>query len=692
MIHGVVIFFYSSGDAETMSEERFEDYDQALDYLYDLQFFGVKFGLENTRELLRRLGDPHLKYRTIHVTGTNGKGSVCAFLESMLRTAGYKVGLYTSPHLIDFTERIVVDGKEISREDVTRLSGTVKAHVVEMAKMADNKQCTFFEATTALAFKYFEEQKVDVAVIEVGMGGRLDSTNHLDPEACVITSIGVEHTQYLGDTEAKIAYEKAGIIKPEVPVVVGNVSAEAMDVIAKKTEECRSNMVRMGKDFGYTPSKEDARSFTYWGFGGLSGKYQVGVHGEFQKANASLALAAIEAAMSRDNPLTVDIKAARTGLASAKWPGRLHAVRQKPLIVLDGAHNPHGMKALAETVPRTFQYDELALVIGMMADKDQGKSLEAISGIADTVIATQARIGRSLPADKLAALVKGKHAKTATNIADAIAEALKHARKKDLILITGSLYVVGEALAILEQRRPEPNEIVKRLRALYSVGAFPGRDVGGNEDVEIASRDPFQVLISTILSQRTRDENTHRASMALFEVYDTAEKLAKAPIADVERLVRPSGFFKMKARYVKAAASKIVEDFEGKVPREMEELLTIPAVGRKTANCVLVYGFGIPAIPVDVHVHRISNRLGLVGTDDPEETELALQKVVPRRLWTEINRLMVRHGQQTCLPRNPKCPACDLRDICRHSIASTIGSAKPDGEKPATKISKARRR
>ncbi|MFH0815208.1 MAG: Mur ligase family protein, partial [Methanobacteriota archaeon] len=189
---------------------EFGDYDSAISYLYDLEFFGVKFGLENTRELLRRFGNPHLGYKTVHVTGTNGKGSVCAFVESALRAAGYKTGLYTSPHLVDFTERTRVNGEAIPREDVARLAGEVKRHVVEMAKGSENQQCTFFEATTALAFKHFAERKVDVAVIEVGMGGRLDSTNHIVPEVSVITSIGLEHTQYLGDTEAKIAYEKAG--------------------------------------------------------------------------------------------------------------------------------------------------------------------------------------------------------------------------------------------------------------------------------------------------------------------------------------------------------------------------------------------------------------------------------------------------------------------------------------------------
>jgi dihydrofolate synthase/folylpolyglutamate synthase len=650
-----------------------DDYDSAISYLYDLEFFGVKFGLENTRELLRRLGDPHLAYPTIHVTGTNGKGSVCAFIESALRAAGYKTGLYTSPHLVDFTERTKVNGKEIPREDVARLASEVKRHVVEMAAGSENQQCTFFEATTALAFKHFAERKVDVAVIEVGMGGRLDSTNHIVPEASVITSIGLEHTQYLGDTEAKIAYEKAGIIKAGMPVVVGDLGPEAMAVVERVAKDRGARILRIGRDFDFKAkqSVKNARNqrFSYGGFGNLSGDYEIPLLGEFQLANAAMALAALEAA----GRFKITREAATKGLKKAVWPGRLQIWRKKPLVVLDGGHNPHGALALAKTISSTFEYGRLIVVVGMMKDKDQRGYLDAIVPLADEVIATRPRYARAIEPEKLATMVEGKPVRVAQTIADALALAADSAKPGDMVLVCGSLFVVGEALAILGMRKPEPRELVARMRKLYGVGAFPGRDVGGNEDVEIASRDPFQVLISTILSQRTRDENTHRASVALFGVYDTAGKLAQAPLADVERLVRPSGFYRMKAKYIKEAAAKIVTDFNGQVPQGMDKLLTIPAVGRKTANCVLVYGFGIPAIPVDVHVHRISNRLGLVDTDEPEETEAALEKAVPRRYWIEINRLMVRHGQETCLPRNPKCQGCDLRDVCHHNLRLTLG-------------------
>jgi dihydrofolate synthase/folylpolyglutamate synthase len=650
----------------------FGDYDSAISYLYDLEFFGVKFGLENTRELLRRLGDPHLAYPTIHVTGTNGKGSVCAFIESALRAAGYRTGLYTSPHLVEFTERTKVDGAEIPCADVARLAGEVRCYVIDMANGPHNQQCTFFEATTAMAFKFFAERKVDLAVIEVGMGGRLDSTNHIIPEASVITSIGLEHTQYLGDTEAKIAYEKAGIIKQGVPVIVGELSQEAIEVVERVAGERGAKVLRLGQDFSFEarPGKKNpsGQRFAYRGFGGLSGEYKIPLLGDFQLSNAAMALAALEAAAR----FKVARGAAVKGLKCAYWPGRLQVWRKKTLVVLDGGHNPHGARALASTIRSTFDYDKLILVVGMMKDKDHVGYLDALVHLADEVIATRPRYARAAEPEALAKLVKGKPAAISRTVSDALAMAKERAGPRDLVLVGGSLFVVGEALRILAKRPPEPSELVKRMSKLYGLGAFPGRDVGGNERVETASRDPFQVLISTILSQRTRDENTHRASVALFSKYDTAEKLAKAPLDEVESLVRPSGFYKMKAKYIRDAAAKIVRDFAGDVPREMDKLLTIPAVGRKTANCVLVYGFGIPAIPVDVHVHRISNRLGLVKTGEPEETEAALEKVVPRRHWIEINRLMVRHGQETCLPRNPKCAGCDLRDICAYWLSSTL--------------------
>ncbi|MGM0510817.1 MAG: endonuclease III domain-containing protein [Thermoplasmatota archaeon] len=204
-------------------------------------------------------------------------------------------------------------------------------------------------------------------------------------------------------------------------------------------------------------------------------------------------------------------------------------------------------------------------------------------------------------------------------------------------------------------------EMIRRLKEEFQIGAFPGKNPDSNE---IPSRSPFKVLISTILSQRTKDANTHKASKALFEKYDTPEKLASAPIEEVKEMVRPAGFYNVKSERVIEAARIVKEEYDGEVPEDLAPLMELPGVGRKTANCVLVYGFGEPAVPVDTHVHRISNRLGIADTNTPEKTEEVLVQEVPREYWIEINRLMVEFGKNICRPRNPKCDTCPLTDMC----------------------------
>lgn len=204
-------------------------------------------------------------------------------------------------------------------------------------------------------------------------------------------------------------------------------------------------------------------------------------------------------------------------------------------------------------------------------------------------------------------------------------------------------------------------EMIRRLKEEFQIGAFPGKNPDSNE---IPSRSPFKVLISTILSQRTKDANTHKASKALFEKYDTPEKLASAPIEEVKEMVRPAGFYNVKSERVIEVARIVKEEYDGEVPEDLAPLMELPGVGRKTANCVLVYGFGEPAVPVDTHVHRISNRLGIADTNTPEKTEEVLVQEVPREYWIEINRLMVEFGKNICRPRNPKCDICPLTDMC----------------------------
>ncbi len=206
-------------------------------------------------------------------------------------------------------------------------------------------------------------------------------------------------------------------------------------------------------------------------------------------------------------------------------------------------------------------------------------------------------------------------------------------------------------------------EMIKRLKEKFDVGAFPGKNPNENE---IPDRSPFEVLISTVLSQRTKDVNTHKASQALFSSYPTPKALAEAPLDHIKELIRPSGFYNVKAKRVKNIAKKIHEEYHDEVPEDLEDLLDLKGVGRKTANCVLVYGFGEPAVPVDTHVHRISNRMGIADTDKPEETEKVLEEEIPKKYWIEINRLMVVFGKNICKPRTPECGRCPLTDMCRY--------------------------
>lgn len=206
-------------------------------------------------------------------------------------------------------------------------------------------------------------------------------------------------------------------------------------------------------------------------------------------------------------------------------------------------------------------------------------------------------------------------------------------------------------------------EMIKKLKEEFNIGAFPGKNPNSDETPD---RSPFQVLISTILSQRTKDVNTHRASKALFERYGTPKELSEANIEELKELVKPTGFYNVKAERIKKVAEIIHEEYNDTVPEDLEELLKLPGVGRKTGNCVLVYGFGEPAVPVDTHVHRISNRLGIADTKTPEETEKALEREIPKKYWIEINRLMVEFGKNICRPRNPRCDVCPLKNMCRY--------------------------
>jgi len=416
-------------------------YPQAVEFLHGLQRHGIKPGLGRIQALLAGLAHPERRYLSLHIGGTNGKGSTAAMVASVLQAAGHRVGLYTSPHLVEFRERIQVNGEMIPEELVAALTDRARAVPCE---------ATFFEFTTALAFQYFSEAGVEVAVVEVGLGGRFDATNVLAPLAVGITSVALDHQEYLGETIGAIAHEKAGIIKPGAPVVLGYVSDEAAVVVAREAEACRAPLYRLHDDFtidGASPARFRYAGRT-WSYDGLA----CPLAGRHQLNNAACALALLEAASERALP--VSEASVRKGLRTVRWGGRLETVDSRPRIVLDGAHNPDAAAVVAAYVAdlrRERPGSRVILVLGMMRDKDRQGFLDRLLPQVDDVIATQARNPRAATAHELGASLhaRGVSAHVVPDPADAIAHARGMAAADDLILITGSLMLVGEAKAVL---------------------------------------------------------------------------------------------------------------------------------------------------------------------------------------------------------------------------------------------------
>lgn len=416
----------------------------------------MKLDLEAARALLDALGAPEKKLRILHVAGTNGKGSTAAIAEAILREAGWRTGLYTSPHLIDFAERIRVDGRTIGRRALLDLTGRVIAAMPEVASRV-GRGVTFFEATTAMAFLHFAERGVEAAVIETGMGGRYDATNVATPLVCAITPISLEHQRYLGRTLAAIAGEKAAIVKRGVPVVSAAQAPAARRVIQRRAREQGACLSFLGRDFHALAQPEER--FDYVGLRAKLPGLRCGLLGPHQQENAAVALAACERLSGRG--LAVGERDMRRGVTAARLAGRLErvlpATARRGAVVLDGAHNPAGARALARALPRVFSYRRLVLVCGAMSDKDLPKLLGPLArevrrtrGIA---LATAAAFDRSASGTEIARALRklGARARTIPSVAGAVDAALRESTGEDLVLVSGSFYVVGEARAHLSR-------------------------------------------------------------------------------------------------------------------------------------------------------------------------------------------------------------------------------------------------
>lgn len=396
-------------------------YSDAISFLSSIRVFGQQLGLETMRALLRQMGNPHESLRFLHIAGTNGKGSVAAMSQSVLTAAGYRTGLYTSPHLVSFCERIQMDGQLIPETEVARLVQTIQPLF-----SSTPRHPTLFEIVTAMALQYFREQQADVVVWEVGLGGRLDATNVVTPLVSVITNIGFDHTQYLGHSLAEIAAEKAGIIKPGVPVVTA-AEGEALEVIRQVCAERGAPLTVVRGGVNRTP-----------------------LLGPHQAINCAVAEAALRA-----SGLKITEEQMQRGLAQTHWPGRFEIVRQKPLTILDGAHNPHGAAALAATLREQCGNRKVTLILGVLRDKDYPAVCRILASLAARIFCVPVPNERTAAPEEIARACLPFEAR----VCRTLDEAFQNASDADVMVITGSLFLVGEAMARLKGLRKDAQEL-----------------------------------------------------------------------------------------------------------------------------------------------------------------------------------------------------------------------------------------
>jgi dihydrofolate synthase/folylpolyglutamate synthase len=420
-----------------------ESYEDCLRTMYGLRRFGIKLGLDIITQILDGLGNPQNAFRTIHVAGTNGKGSVASMLTAILQAAGFSVGLYTSPHLIHFNERIRIDGRPVTDREI------VDSYRAIRRVQEGDREPTFFEFTTAMALHLFQRHQVDWAVIETGMGGRLDATNVLAPELSIITNISLEHKGYLGNTIAAITYEKAGIVKPGTPVVTGIRQPSAMAVVEDKAARVGAPCYRIGRDFA--SRRIPLGRFSYRGLDHTWKDLTTNLEGPHQVENAGLVLAAAETLMRKG--VAIGEAHVRHGLTHTYWPGRLDIVCEEPLIILDGAHNLMAARNLGRYLAETYAGREIIMVAGVLDDKPAEEMLGALLAPCHRAVITSPTIERAIPSKVLARIA----AKFIDNLDEiptvdrAVARALQLVESGQVIVIAGSLYVVGEAMQTLQR-------------------------------------------------------------------------------------------------------------------------------------------------------------------------------------------------------------------------------------------------
>ena len=451
--------------AKTGEKPRFRTYNAAMKYLFGLsdyeQMLRVRynrdtFSLDRMYRILKGLGNPHETLRTVHIAGTKGKGSTVEMLSEMLMACGYRVGIYTSPHIKDIRERVRINRDIVTQAALTRLISRIEPVV---AKMEDD-QPTFFEIFTALAFMYFANERVDVAVIETGLGGRLDSTNVLRPDVCGLTSISLDHTQQLGTTVDKIAQEKAGIFKRSVPAVSVPQKPEVEGVLKKAAKATDTPLRFAGKDIHFSyrfESSRDVGPHTRVCVTTPTSQFEhlpVPLVGEHQALNCGLALALLDELRNKGFD-KIEEQTAVAGLSRTYLPGRMEIICRDPRILADGAHNAASIAALMKAIGQNIPYDSMVVIFGCAADKDIAGIMRELTLGADKVIFTAANSGRAAKPKDLSAQYEeysGRTAQTADTLEEALAVAASAVSREDIICVTGSFYLVGEAKVLLEAK------------------------------------------------------------------------------------------------------------------------------------------------------------------------------------------------------------------------------------------------
>ena len=419
-----------------------DTYSETLQKIYNLRGGMIDLRLDRMYQALALFGHPENRFPSIHIAGTNGKGSTAAMLHCILSRAGYRTALYTSPHLVSFTERIRIDGDQITQEDVVAIADEIWQKTAEAGV-----PLTFFEFNTVMAFVYFARRQADVAVVEVGLGGRLDATNVITPMVAAITTISKDHEAYLGPDEFSIAREKAGIIKPAIPVVVGKVSEDVSELLRTIAAERQSPAYALGADFSF--SLKDDRHFDYRGIKRHFSNLELALRGRHQRANAAVALAAIELVGTR---FPVQDGVVREGLEKVRWPGRFEVMFEGPAVILDGAHNPEGVKALVDELHDVRQGRKIRLLFATMADKEWQLMLRALATVVDDVVFTRVEMERSadprLLAEKFTDSIPHR---VISDSRAGLRTLLDEAHEQDVVVVAGSLYLLGEVRPMLEE-------------------------------------------------------------------------------------------------------------------------------------------------------------------------------------------------------------------------------------------------